>query len=92
MAAMCVAFSGGISLLWIRIPADPRWEVLLLLALVGFLVSWAMIVEDVRRLTQDSAQEEILPSTALGPVAKSAIGSFLLGMQSLVVFLSINYG
>ena len=92
MAALCVAFSGGISFLWIRTFADSRWQALLLLALAGFLVCWPMIISEVRHLTQNPAQEEIPPSAALSPVAKLAIGSFLLGMASFVTFLSINYG
>jgi hypothetical protein len=92
IAALCIGFSGGILFLWIRAFADSKWQVLLLLSLAGFLVSWPMIISEVRRLTQNSAQEEIPPSTALGPVGKLAVGCFLLGIVSFVVFLSINYG
>jgi len=90
MAALCVGFSGGILFLWIRAFADSRWQALLLLA--GFLVSWPIFISEVRQLTQDSAQEEVPPSTVLGPVAKLAIGSFLPGIASFVAFLSVNYG
>ncbi len=92
MAALCVGFSGGIIFLWIRAFADSRWQALLLLSLAGFLVSWPITISEVRHLTQNSAQEEVPPSTVLGPVAKLAIGSFLFGVASFVAFLSINYG
>ncbi len=92
MAVLCVGFSGGIIFLWIRAFADSRWQALLLLSLAGFLVSWTIIISEVRHLTQNSAQEEVPPSTVLGPVAKLAIGSFLFGVASFVAFLSINYG
>lgn len=92
VGALCVGFFGGISFLWVRIFADLRWQILLLLSLASFLIAWSMVVSEVRRLTQQPAQEEIPSSTALGPLATLAIGSFLLGTATFVVFLSIHYG